>query len=84
MAPRLTIEETIDLVEMRRLVATGEARARRRHAGLSLSEVAATIGVTPAAVSRWENDHRRPTRHASALAYADLLKQLGPDDDRAS
>lgn len=84
MAPRLTIRETLDLVEMRRLVASGEARARRQRAGLSLAEVAGTIGVTPAAVSRWENDRRRPTRHASALAYADLLKQLGPDDDTTS
>jgi transcriptional regulator with XRE-family HTH domain len=81
MAPRLTIKEILDLVEMRRLVATGEARARRQRAGLSLAEVAATIGVTPAAISRWENDHRRPTRHASALAYADLLKRLGTDDE---
>ena len=81
MAPRLTIKEILDLVEMRRLVATGEARSRRRRAGLSLAEVAATIGVTPAAISRWENDHRRPTRHASSLAYADLLKRLGTDDE---
>ena len=80
MVAKLTTKQAINLVELRRMLSSGEARARRERFGLSLSEVAAVVGVSPAAVSRWETGLRRPTRHAGALAYHDLLQQLGDDD----
>jgi transcriptional regulator with XRE-family HTH domain len=64
-----------ELVWIRRAAATGTARAIRETAGLSLSEVARELGVTPAAVSRWERGHRAP-RGDTAVAYAALLKHL--------
>ncbi len=77
---KLTTSQAINLVELRKMLASGEARARRQRFGLSLSEVAAVVGVSSAAVSRWETGLRRPTRHAGALAYHDLLQQLADDD----
>jgi transcriptional regulator with XRE-family HTH domain len=51
---------------------TGELRARRKAAGLSISDLAATVGVHPSTVVRWETGARRPTRadHAKRLASA--------------
>jgi transcriptional regulator with XRE-family HTH domain len=64
-----------ELVWIRGAAATGTARAVRETAGLSLSEVARELGVTPAAVSRWERGHRVP-RGEVAVAYAALLRHL--------
>jgi transcriptional regulator with XRE-family HTH domain len=57
------------------LLETGAARSVRQAHGLTLSVFAAEIGVTPAALSRWELGQRRP-RRASALRYLDALEQL--------
>lgn len=62
-------------VWVRRLVATGEARQLRKAAGLSASAVARELGVSPAAVSRWERGERNP-RDLSAEKWAALLKSL--------
>jgi DNA-binding transcriptional regulator YiaG len=75
----MTTKQTLSLVEMRRLVRSGEARDRRRRSGLSLAEVGRTVGASAAAISRWEHGQRRLTG-AAALTYARLLKQLGDDD----
>ena len=45
-----------EVVWARRLARSGGARVIREGAGLSASEVARLIGVTPGAVSRWNAD----------------------------
>jgi transcriptional regulator with XRE-family HTH domain len=60
---------------VRRLARTGNARTLRESAGLSISEVARELGVSPAAVSRWERGQRVP-RGASAERWARLLRQV--------
>jgi len=65
----------VELVRVRRLARTGEARRIRLQSGLSLAEIADAVGVSVGAVSRWENGQRRPTGDR-ALVYADLLGQL--------
>lgn len=46
---------------------------RRRAAGLRQVDVAAVLGVTQTAVSRWERGRRQPTRYQGAV----LAKLLG-------
>jgi DNA-binding transcriptional regulator YiaG len=67
------------LVEVRAAVRSGKARQLRESAGISQAEVAAAIGVTPAAVSRWEAGARKPTGLA-AQRYAQLLDLLARGD----
>jgi DNA-binding transcriptional regulator YiaG len=74
----MTVKQAIALAEIRRLVKSGEAGQRRRNSPLSGADVARVVGVTPAAVSRWEHGQRLPTG-APALAYARLLQELGDD-----
>lgn len=64
------------LARIRRWCATGEARRRRKDAGLSLMEVAEAIGVNLTTVHRWENGSHRPRRSA-ALRYLAALEQAG-------
>lgn len=71
----MTVKQAIALAEIRRLVKSGEAGQRRRNSPLSGADVARVVGVTPAAVSRWEHGQRLPTG-AAALAYAKLLHEL--------
>lgn len=64
------------LTWMRDLVATpGAVRAIRVGAGLSQAEVAAALGVTQTAMSRWERGQRVP-RGKAAQDYARLLQRL--------
>jgi transcriptional regulator with XRE-family HTH domain len=63
------------VVWVRRLASNGGARAIREGAGVSASEVARLIGVTPGAVSRWERGHRIP-RSGDAERWAQLLRRL--------
>jgi DNA-binding transcriptional regulator YiaG len=67
--------ETAALVRVRDLAQRGQARRIRLRAGLSLAEVADPVGVTPAAVYRWEVGDRRP-RGEAALRYLALLDEL--------
>jgi transcriptional regulator with XRE-family HTH domain len=60
---------------VRRLAHNGSARVIREGAGLSASEVARELGVSPAAVSRWERGKRTP-RGKSAEEWAALLRKL--------
>lgn len=71
------------LAEMRRLVATGEAKERRVAEGLGLSEVGDTCGVDASTVWRWENRRRVP-RGQAALRYARVLEMLAHRTERAS
>lgn len=66
--------EVIELARARQVIPT-DARRIRRAAGLSLEEVAGAVGVTAAAVSRWENGGRVPHGHA-AVRYLRLLGSL--------
>ncbi len=64
------------LVSARRRAASGEARALRLEAGLSLREVARAVGAgSPATVFRWESGQRTP-RGGPAAAYGQLLDEL--------
>jgi len=67
--------EVVRLVQARRLSSTGEARAIRAAAGLSLREVAGAVGVSVTCLWRWENGQRAP-QGAAAVAYAELLEDL--------
>ena len=58
---------------------TGRARQLRQLAGLSQSEVAATVGVAQPTVAMWETGQRVP-RGMPALRYAAVLERL----DRAT
>jgi DNA-binding transcriptional regulator YiaG len=73
-------KELVALSRVRVLAESGEAAAIRRRAGLSLSEVAGSLGVSPVTVHRWERSTRRP-RGRAALRYAALLESLGVDGD---
>jgi DNA-binding transcriptional regulator YiaG len=64
-----------DLVRVRRLAATGAARALREEAGLSLSEIAEAAQVHKVTVFRWEHGQRRP-RGPAAARYLEVLDEL--------
>lgn len=72
-------DTTVVLARVREQCRTGEAKAIRESADVSLSEVSTEVGTSPQCVSRWENGTRRPTGEA-ALRYAALLARL----DRAT
>lgn len=57
------------------MCATGEAKRIRQMARISLSEVAAAIGVDKKTVGNWENGTRTCTS-PYALAYADALNAM--------
>ncbi len=63
------------LIEGRAAVRSGRGRELRLLAGLSQAELAELVGVTPAAISRWEAGDRRPTGDR-AIAYATALHRI--------
>ena len=64
-----------DLVRVRRMAATGAARAIREEAGLSLAELAEAARVHKVSVFRWEHGSRRP-RGLAAERYLKVLDEL--------
>jgi transcriptional regulator with XRE-family HTH domain len=60
------------VARLRADLASGRAREQRRAAAIRVHEVAAELGVTPQAVSQWENGRRVPGA-VHALAYARLM-----------
>lgn len=72
---RMETLPTTKLARVRRLCASGSARAIREAAGLSLAEVAEPVGVSRQAVLRWELGQRRP-RGEPAFRYLDVLEEL--------
>jgi transcriptional regulator with XRE-family HTH domain len=64
-----------DLVRVRRLTATGTAKAIRVGAGVSLRELAQEVGVGAPTISRWESGLRSP-RGKKAVAYIAALERL--------
>jgi transcriptional regulator with XRE-family HTH domain len=63
------------LADVREALRSGAAERLRREAHLSQAEVAAELGVSPSAVSRWEAGDRLP-RGRAARRYARLLAAL--------
>ena len=63
------------VVWVRRVARSGNARLIREACGLSASEVARELGVSPATVSRWERGERSP-RGKPAEEWAALLRRL--------
>jgi transcriptional regulator with XRE-family HTH domain len=63
------------LVEARHAVRSGRAARVRRAAALSQGELAAAVGVTASAISRWETGSRLPQAEP-AVAYARTLRRL--------
>jgi len=64
-----------EVVWVRRLAQNGGARVIREGVGLTASELAREVGVSPAAVSRWERGERIP-RADVAERWADLLRRI--------
>jgi DNA-binding transcriptional regulator YiaG len=73
MTGKRTIAEELALI--RQAAATGEAKAVRVGARLSLADLAREIGVAPSTVCRWEKGSRSP-RGLPAIAYGRLLRRL--------
>ena len=71
----MTPEEMTLVIEGRRAASTGRGVRIREAAGISQTELAALVGVTQAAVWRWEARSRVPTTRC-AMAYARALRQL--------
>jgi DNA-binding transcriptional regulator YiaG len=72
------VTQTTDAAEIARVrewVRSGRAKAIRERAHVSQAEVAETIGVDPATVSRWEAGGRVP-RGAVAERLGKLLREL--------
>lgn len=63
------------LVERLKLPSPALRRALRENAGLSQTLLAEQLGVSRAAVSRWETGDRTP-REDNRIAYADALREL--------
>lgn len=71
----MTADELVELRDVRAFVRTGRARQTRLLADLSLSEVARSVGVSTAAIYRWEVSDRTP-RGEAALRYWRLLQKI--------
>lgn len=70
----------MELARVRALAGNGEARRLRVEIGrLSLSEVAAVVGVSPVSVWRWEHGVKRP-HGRPALRYLRLLESLAQEE----
>jgi transcriptional regulator with XRE-family HTH domain len=70
ISPHLTL--AIEGVEFAR---SGRGARIRRNAGVTQAQLAREIGVTTAAISRWETGRRTP-RDAQAAEYARVLRTL--------
>jgi DNA-binding transcriptional regulator YiaG len=67
--------DAVALSKARALARSGAARSVRLAAGLSLSEMARPVEVSPTTIFRWENGERVP-RGEPALRYLELLERL--------
>lgn len=69
--------ETLQLVRLRHLVKSGEAKRIREEAGLSVRAAAGAANISAAGLWRWEAGERIPTGDP-ALRYAGFLGKLAP------
>ena len=67
--------QTLQLVQVRRLMKSGEAKRIREDAGLSLGEAVGAAGISVAGLWRWEAHERIPTGDP-ALRYAGFLRKI--------
>ena len=67
--------DTALLIEGRVAAMSGRGKDVREAVGLTQSDIARMVGVTPAAVSRWEAGGRLPTAKC-AISYGRALRQL--------
>ncbi len=74
-------KQLVALADIRASTASGDARALRIAARLSLREVGGACGVTGVTVLRWETGARCP-RGDAALRYGALLKALAKPRQR--
>lgn len=70
------LSRVLTLAIVRDMCRSGSARALREQHSLSLGEVAAAIGATPGAISRWETGDTRPRNTGAFAAYSELLGEL--------
>jgi transcriptional regulator with XRE-family HTH domain len=63
------------LARLRRMMASGEAKAIRKAARVSLRAAAGDAGLAPSTVCKWERGDTAPT-FESSLAYLDTLDRL--------
>jgi DNA-binding transcriptional regulator YiaG len=77
MSNHATMEEplTVQLAEIREICASGEARAIREAANLTLGEIARDVDVAGVTILRWETCAARPTGQR-AVRYLHLLRRL--------
>ncbi|MFJ9474737.1 helix-turn-helix domain-containing protein [Streptomyces mirabilis] len=68
----MDIEALHRVSEVRRMLASGQARERRLSLRMSVREVATVLGMTPGSLSRWESGQVQP-RSVAALKLADIL-----------
>lgn len=73
--PGVTDQNTELIVEGRAAGPSGRARRIRQAARFNQSDMARLVGVTPAAVNRWEAGERVP-RESEAIAFAKALRRL--------
>ncbi|WP_405580728.1 helix-turn-helix domain-containing protein [Streptomyces sp. NBC_01092] len=68
----MDIEALKRVSEVRRMLASGQARERRLSLRMSLREVSTALEMTPGSLSRWESGQVQP-RAGAALKLADIL-----------
>jgi transcriptional regulator with XRE-family HTH domain len=76
----MDIETLHRVSEVRRMLASGQARERRLSLRMSLREVARALEMTPGSLSRWESGQVQP-RAGAALKLAEILG-ITPADSR--
>ncbi len=71
-----SVDSLVQAVKLRRpLPPPAERRAIRQRAGISQAAIAAALGCSTCAVTRWEQGSRMP-RDESRQRYAELLARL--------
>ena len=71
----MEIDTLMQIVATRQRARDGTARAIRQRAGVTLAEMARTVGVTESTMSRWESGQRNP-RGEAALRWMEALAEL--------
>lgn len=71
----MTPEEVLKVAQRRRNLSPDLRRLLRERADLRQADIARALGVSAAAVSRWESGARRP-RGEAGEAYLELLDRL--------
>lgn len=79
----MELSEIMLLVDAHKKARNGTAKKTRQHAGLTMAQVAAVIGVGESTVSRWEGGSRKP-RGEHALKWAALLNELERSSESAT